>query len=92
MNWRAGEPIEPKRPLTAATLNSGLDSSSRGYVTHVDRSSVSFYMDRKGGWMEAQCPLDVFALNFVHRAGGINSGYIKDKPFPKVFPKDFFAR
>jgi hypothetical protein len=92
MNWQAGEPISPKAPLTAAAKNCGLSAECMGYTTFVDRQAISIYMDRAGaGYIEAQCPLDVFAANFQRRFGaGINGAYIKKAHANKVFPRDFF--
>jgi len=93
MHWQAGEPISPKSPLTAAAKNCGLSAESLGYTTFVDRQAVSFYIDRAGGgYIEAQCPPEVFAVNFQRRFGaGINGGYIQKAHAKKVFPRDCFV-
>jgi len=93
MNWQAGEPVAPRVPLTIAATNCRLLLDSRGFLTFVDRQSISFYMGRAGGgYIEAQCPIDVFALNFQKRIGaGINRAYIRTKHELKVFPKDYLV-
>ena len=92
MNWQAGEPIGLKIPLTVAAMNCGLRLDSTGWVTFVDQNLVSFYIGRTGGWIEASCPLDIFAANFVERKGGsFSRGHILSKPYAKVFPRDFLS-
>ena len=90
MNWQAGQPIAPKMPLTTAAKTAGITPTSRGWVTFVDRTSISFYIGRTQGWIEARCPLDIFAANFNLRKDGINSSaYIRNAHYIKSFPADF---
>jgi len=95
MNWEPGDPIIPKKPMTVSVLNCSIGVSARGVVTFVDQSAVSFYLERGmpgAGWIEAQCPRDVFAANFERELAGIQKPqYRKTQHYPKVFPAAFFG-
>jgi len=91
---------------TETNRNCGIRAGDRGFVTHLTQSDVSFYLERRAGfgYVEATCPLDVFAGNFTTdwRLGGLNPdeladggqgndvdlSYAASRPFLKRFPQD----
>ncbi|HLI77022.1 MAG TPA: hypothetical protein VKV02_08755 [Acidobacteriaceae bacterium] len=90
MNWTVGEAFQPKQPLTTAALVCGIGLESRGHITHIGPSGISFLIGAGGYALEAVCPSDVFSLNF--RAipyAPVNLAYRASRPFTSKFPDDF---
>ena len=102
---KPGDKFYAKRTVT--NQNCGITPGDQGYVTFVRNQDVSFYLERRGagGFMEAMCPLGVFASNFVidWRMAGLNVTDLADggmgasfnrtyagaKPNTKRFPDSF---
>jgi len=93
MIWNAGDPFRPKLPLTQTLRSAGISEHGTGVVTFVDPLRISFYLERGlpgMGYLEAQCALDVFGVNFLPDPLRPHSpAYQASKHFAKVFPDAF---
>jgi len=93
MVWNAGDCFRPKIPLTQTLRSAGITEHGTGVVTCVDPFRVSFYLEHGlpgMGYLEAQCSLDLFGMNFLPDPLRPNSpAYRTSKHFPKAFPEAF---
>jgi hypothetical protein len=71
----------------------GVTEQGTGVVTFVDPLRISFYLERglSGmGYLEAQCTLELFGINFMPDPLRPHSpAYISSRHFPKAFPDAF---
>jgi|SRR5215471_7006856 len=86
--WKPGDEFKPIEPVTQLLKFAGLTKDARGYVTFVGSGSISFYVERGTfgmGYIEAQCPMAMFGLNFEH-TGPNNLAYVQSEHFKRSFP------
>lgn len=102
---RAGDRFYAMR--TVVNEGCGVTPGDCGFVTHVGHAEVSFYLERRSGrgYMEAVCPLGLFAGNFSKdwRMAGlkvddladsgmglpVNLTYAATRPFTRRFPEQY---
>lgn len=93
MIWNSGDCFQPKLPLTQTLRSVGVTEHGRGVVTFVDLRRISFYLERGlagMGYLEAQCTLELFGINFMpDPLRPHSSAYVASKHFPKIFPDAF---
>jgi hypothetical protein len=95
MYWQPGDPFYPLRPLTVSVKKCGIAEDARGVVTFVDTAAVSFYLERGipgAGFIEARCPLALFAANFGKDPFRVRMPqYGRPTHYEREFPAAFFA-
>ena len=100
-----GEKVYAKN--TEMNRSCGIRAGDRGFIAHIAAPHVSFYLERRDGYgyMEATCPLEIFAGNFASdwRLAGLkvddladcgygnatDLAYATSRLYPKQFPDNF---